>query len=77
MDKLTPQQRINRNAKQHADDVQRIVARQQKRKQQEHMLGVFLTEKYQAQQRKVGTYQAARNMRKQGFPLGLARAVLL
>jgi hypothetical protein len=40
-------------------------------------IGLFIAVKYQGQQRKVGTYQAARNMRKQGFPLWMARAVLL
>lgn len=39
--------------------------------------GNFIVDKYRAQQAKVGTYQAARNMRKQGFPLWLTRLVLL
>lgn len=39
-------------------------------------VGGFVVAKYRAQQAKVGTLQAARNMRKQGFPLALARAVL-
>jgi hypothetical protein len=40
-------------------------------------IGGWVFTKYRAQQTKVGTYQAARNMRKQGFPLALARLVLL
>ena len=42
-----------------------------------NVIGWFVGDKYRAQARKVGTYQAARNMRKQGFPLALARLVLL
>lgn len=37
----------------------------------------FIIDKYRRQQRKVGTFQAARNMRKQGYPLAMARMVLL
>jgi hypothetical protein len=40
-------------------------------------VGDFVVQKYRAQRRKVGAYQTARNMRKQGFPLWLTRLVLL
>lgn len=40
-------------------------------------LGKLMFDKFKAQQAKVGTFQAARNMRKQGIPLWIAHAVLL
>jgi len=40
-------------------------------------LANFILSKYRKQAAKSGVYQAARNMRKQGYPLELALAVLL
>jgi SpoU rRNA methylase family enzyme len=40
-------------------------------------LANFILSKYRKQAAKSGVYQAARNMRKQGYPLELAQAVLL
>jgi hypothetical protein len=40
-------------------------------------IGEWIVRKYQRQQKKLGTYRAARNMKKQGFPLWLVRLVLL
>lgn len=40
-------------------------------------LGKLMFKKFKAQQAKVGTFQAARNMRKQGIPIEIAHAVLL
>lgn len=40
-------------------------------------VGQWIVGKYRRQALMVGTYQAARNMRKQGFPFWIARAVLL
>ena len=37
----------------------------------------FLRNKYQAQAQESGYYHAARNLRKQGYPLEIARAILL
>lgn len=48
-----------------------------KRMEAHQTAGEFIVAKYRAQQAKVGTYQAARNMRKQGMPIALARLVLL
>lgn len=37
----------------------------------------FVLGKYRQQAAKSGTYQAARNMREQGYPIEIARAILL
>ena len=37
----------------------------------------FFRTKYRDQAKSVGVYQAARNMRKQGIPIDIARAILL
>lgn len=39
--------------------------------------GQWIITKYRAQAQQVGTQQAARNLRKQGVPLAVARLVLL
>lgn len=41
------------------------------------MIVRFIQAKYRKQAKESGYYQAARNLRKQGFPLELARAILL
>ena len=41
------------------------------------LLGQFLMNKAREQQRVSGTFQAARNLRKQGVPLNLACRILL
>lgn len=39
-------------------------------------VGLWIIQKYRAQAKDHGTFKAASNMRKQGFPIELARAVL-
>lgn len=41
------------------------------------LAGQFVCRKYRAQAAESGVYQAARNMRKQGYPIEVARAVLM
>ncbi len=43
----------------------------------QHQIGEFFTQKYREQARAVGYQQAAKNLRKQGVPLEVARLVLL
>ena len=40
-------------------------------------IGAFMLEKYRAQAAQSGVYQAARNLRKQGVPIEVARMILL
>lgn len=40
-------------------------------------IGAWFYAKYRIQARKLGVYQAARNLRKQGVPIEIARAILL
>jgi len=42
-----------------------------------HVIGSWVFRKYRAQRLRIGTYQTARNMRKQGFPLWLTREIIL
>lgn len=54
----------------HSDVAQQVTARIIK-------LGAFYFKKVMTNQRESGTHQAAKNLRKQGVPLGIALAVLV